>query len=75
LRLKEDPAYTQMQDRILDLAENVMKVTYNATNPQALFDRDAVYWLVQVLQKIAVNIDDSEFKLKIWQVVSTTQRK
>jgi hypothetical protein len=57
---------------LLYLAENVAKVTYNATNPPDPFDEDAGAWVVSCLRDLVNKVNDPEFGTKAWLVASRT---
>jgi hypothetical protein len=58
---------------LLYLAENVAKVTYNATNPPDPFDHDAGAWVVSCVRYLADKVNDPEFATQAWLVVSRTE--
>jgi len=61
-----DPIYTG----VLCLAENVAKVTYNASGEPAPFDYNSGYRIVSNLRYIVDQLDDKAFENKAWYVVS-----
>jgi len=61
-----DPIYTG----VLYLAENVAKVTYNASGEPAPFDYNSGYRIVSNLRYIVDQLDDKAFENKAWHVVS-----
>jgi hypothetical protein len=75
LTLQWDEATTkdEVYGGLLCLAENVAKVTYNATNPRDPFDEDAGAWVVSCLRFIANKVHDPEFEAKAWQLASRTE--
>ena len=61
-----DPIYTG----VLSLAENVAKVTYNASGEPAPFDYNSGYRIVSDLRHIVDQLCDNAFDNKAWYVVS-----
>jgi hypothetical protein len=61
-----DPIYAG----ILYLAENVAKVTYNASGEPAPFYHNCGYWIVSNLRHIVDHLGDKDFENKAWYVVS-----
>ncbi|MGD9365564.1 MAG: hypothetical protein PVH87_07710 [Desulfobacteraceae bacterium] len=55
---------------ILYLAENVAKVTYNASGESAPFDHDSGYWIVSNLRYIVDQKQDESFEKQAWHIVS-----
>jgi hypothetical protein len=66
---KTDEAY----GGLLCLAENVAKVTYNATSPCDPFDDDAGAWVVSCLRYLVDTIQDPEFETRAWQLATRTE--
>jgi hypothetical protein len=55
---------------LLYLAENVAKVTYNATDPPDPFDDDAAAWVVACLRDLVNKVNRPEFEAKAWSLAS-----
>jgi hypothetical protein len=55
---------------LLHLAENVAKVTYNATSPQDPFDCDAGAWVVSCLRNLVDKIGSRDFESRAWSLAS-----
>jgi len=55
---------------LLMLAENVAKVTYNASGHSPPFDQDAGWWIVQNLKYLTEQISDPEFTANAWSTLS-----
>ncbi len=55
---------------ILFLAENVAKVTYNASGEPAPFDHNSGYWIVSNLRYIVDQKQDETFENQAWHIVS-----
>ena len=60
-------------EAVLRLAENVAKVTYNASGGPAPFDRDAGWWVAQNLHAIISRGGEKASKLRAeaWSLLST----
>jgi hypothetical protein len=54
---------------LLDLAELVAKVTYNATGPPDPFDEDAGWWIVARLRGFVEWFDDERFSEEAWSAL------
>jgi hypothetical protein len=59
-----------LYEAVLEIAEKVCKVTYNASGEPAPFDYDSGYKLVCSLRRMVNLIGDSEFEKLAWYVVS-----
>ena len=73
LRYEDSKSKDEVYGGLLYLAENVAKVTYNATNPPDPFDDDAGAWVVSCLRYVVDKINDPEFATQAWLVVSRTE--
>ena len=56
--------------RNLYLAENVAKVTYNATDPPDAFDGDSGWWVVSCLKSVLDLLNDDKFAGEAWLAVT-----
>jgi hypothetical protein len=65
----EVPADTMLRG-IVGVAENVAKVTYNATSPADPFDADSGWWIVSNVYWILQRIADKAFSDGAWGVLS-----
>lgn len=70
LKAEASTSTNRLYSGILYLAENVAKVTYNASNEPAPFDEDAGWWVVSTLRYLVDNVDDSTFAIKAWAAVT-----
>jgi hypothetical protein len=64
------PHLTRLQEALLMLAENVAKVTYNATNPPGPFDADTGWWIGANVRDIATEIGDPVFTEAAWKTLA-----
>jgi hypothetical protein len=55
---------------LLRLAENVAKVTYNATGPRDPFDYGAGSWVVSCLRGLVDRVNSPEFEARSWSAAS-----
>jgi hypothetical protein len=74
LRYEQAESKDDVYVAVLFLAENVAKVTYNATNPPGPFDEDAGAWVVSCLRHLVKTVNDPEFEREAWLVASRTDR-
>jgi hypothetical protein len=65
----EMPADTMLRG-IVGVAENVAKVTYNATFPDDPFDADSGWWIASNVYWIQQRIADEAFDDRAWSVLS-----
>jgi hypothetical protein len=70
LRYESGKSKDELYGGLLYLAENVAKVTYNATNPPDPFDAEAGAWVVSCLRSIVNKVNDPEFETMAWQLAS-----
>ena len=73
LRYEDSKSKDEVYGGLLYLAENVAKVTYNATNPPDPFDDDAGAWVVSCLRYLVDKINDPEFATQAWQFAARTE--
>ena len=73
LRYEYGKSKDEVYGGLLYLAENVAKVTYNATNPPDPFDDDAGAWVVSCLRYLVDKINDPEFATQAWQFAARTE--
>jgi len=66
----EDSSSDTIYTGVLYLAENVAKVTYNASEEPAPFDYNSGYRIVSNLRYIVDQLGDKTFENKAWYVVS-----
>lgn len=59
-----------LMERQLLLAELVAKVTYNATDTDAPFDRDSGWWVATCLRDVLDEIGDDAFARDMWVLLS-----
>ncbi|MDO8526735.1 MAG: hypothetical protein Q7T03_03495 [Deltaproteobacteria bacterium] len=64
----------KIQLEILYLAENVIKVIYNATNPSDPFDDDSGWWIGSCLRSLVDLINDQNVAEKAWLIFSKGAR-
>jgi len=61
-----DPIY----EGVLLLAENVAKVTYNATHPRDHFDADAGWWVAPTFDYVVRRLNDPLLTERAWAILS-----
>jgi hypothetical protein len=72
LQYEEAKSKDEVYGGLLYLAENVAKVTYNATNPPDPFDEDVGAWVVSCLCYLVNKVGNPEFETKAWLCASRT---
>lgn len=55
---------------VLAIAEQVAKVTYNATNPADEFDHDSGWWIAPLMRNLVDECQEAAFKLEAWSVLA-----
>ena len=73
LRYEDGKNKDEVYGGLLYLAENVAKVTYNATNPPDPFDDDVDAWVVSCLRYLVDKVNDPEFETQAWHLATRTE--
>jgi hypothetical protein len=61
---------TSLEHGLLYLAENVAKVTYNASGSRAPFDHDAGWWVAQNARWFVEHAEDAELETRVWAALA-----
>lgn len=72
--LRQEETRDRVYDMIAALAENVAKVTYNASNPTVPFDRDAGPRAVADFKRIVDAVADPALCSRAWPLVAGQER-
>jgi hypothetical protein len=64
------PGVYRYRESVLFLAENVAKVTYNASGGSAPFDHDAGWWIASCARTCVDRIGSSEFERRVWAALA-----
>jgi hypothetical protein len=65
---------TDVADGLLYLAENVAKVTYNASGASAPFDHDAGWWVASCARWVVERSPDPELDARVWAALTVMAR-
>ncbi len=63
-------AADSLEQAILYLAENVAKVTYNASGASAPFDHDAGWWVAKTARSIVEHSSDASLEDRVWSALA-----
>ena len=72
--LRQEETHDRVYDTVAALAENVAKVTYNASNPTVPFDRDAGPRAVADFKRILDAVADPALCSRAWPLVAGQER-
>jgi hypothetical protein len=70
LNERRSPKARTIGDEMLYLAENVAKVTYNASGASAPFDHDAGWWVAKIARSIVERSKDSGLEDRVWKTLA-----
>ena len=72
LKNERQSAPSSLYQPVLYLAENVAKVTYNATGLSAPYDHNSGWKIVEIVRQIVDQVKKSEFESEVWNLILKT---